>query len=226
MELDSSKLNFIAMGVLSTCLLVFGLHTLGGILYHADKPEKPGMVVEVADDSASASEEKAEEIPPVATLLASADVAKGEKAAKPCLACHTFEKDGNQKQGPNLWNIVDRAIASIAEAKYSKGMQEKSSEKWTYDNLNLFLLKPKDFINKTTMSFPGIKQHDKRADLIAYLRSLSDSPVALPAVETPAPASETPAPASETPAPASETPAPASETPAPKSETPAPAPAD
>ena len=116
----------------------------------------------------------------IAALLAAADPAAGAKAIKKCTACHSLNQGGKNRLGPNLWDIVDRPIASVAGYGYSGALKDKSGETWSYDNLDAFLAKPKDWAPGTKMSFAGLKKPARRADLIAYLRSLSDSPAALP----------------------------------------------
>ena len=122
----------------------------------------------------------AEALSGVAALLAAADPAAGAKAIKKCTACHSLDQGGKNKIGPNLWDIVGRPVASAAGYSYSNALQGKSGETWSYDNLDAFLAKPKDWAPGTKMSFAGLKKPGQRADLIAHLRSLSDNPAALP----------------------------------------------
>lgn len=176
--------NKIIGWVLFTFLLLFGLNQLGDILYHAPKPAKEGMTVEVAANKGAeeASAPAAPKIAPIAPLLAKADVAKGQSAAKACQACHALTKGGPNKVGPDLWSVVDRPIGEHAGFAYSDALKAKAKagDKWTYQNLNHWLYKPKDFAPGTKMGFAGIKNDQKRADVIAYLRTLSDKPVPLP----------------------------------------------
>jgi cytochrome c len=106
---------------------------------------------------------------------------------KKCQACHSIEKGGPNKVGPDLWALVDRPVAEHEGFAYSAGMKEFSkggAEKWTFDNLNHFLISPKNFVKGTAMGFAGIKKDDERANLIAYIRTQADSPVPLPEAGT------------------------------------------
>jgi len=131
-------------------------------------------------EAATAEVAPAEAASGVTALLAAADPAAGGKALRKCTACHSLDKGGKNKIGPNLWDLIDRPIASVAGYAYSSALTGKSGETWTYDNLDAFLAKPKDWAPGTKMSFAGIKKPEQRADLIAHLRGLSDAPAALP----------------------------------------------
>ena len=112
-------------------------------------------------------------------LLASADAGKGKKIAKKCVACHTFDKGGKNKVGPNLYAIMGKDRASVAKFNYS-GAIKKMGGKWGFEDMDQFLTKPKVFMPKTKMAFTGLKKAGDRAAVIMYLRSFADAPMALP----------------------------------------------
>jgi cytochrome c len=112
-------------------------------------------------------------------LLAAADPAAGEKAAKKCAVCHSFEQGGAAKLGPPLWDVLGREIASAPDFRYSNALAEKDGS-WDYDKLHAFLANPKEWAPGTKMAFAGVRKPEELADIIAYLRSLSDSPEPLP----------------------------------------------
>lgn len=103
--------------------------------------------------------------------FADGDAAKGEKVFKKCQACHTVEKDGPNRVGPNLYGIFERGAAAKADYTYSAGMKAKAAEglKWDDDTLFVYLEKPKALVPGTNMTFPGIKKPEDRKNLIAYL---------------------------------------------------------
>jgi cytochrome c len=177
---DSFELNKIAGAVLGTLLATFGLSLLAGSIYAPHRPEKPAFAVAVAEAPATAAPAAAQ-TKPIAELLKTASAEKGQAVAKACAACHDLTNANTNKVGPGLWNVVDRTIASHPGFVYSDAMKAKSSEKWTYDHLNGFLHNPKGYVPGTKMTYAGVTRDDQRADLIAYLRSLSDNPQPLPA---------------------------------------------
>ncbi|RWE67728.1 cytochrome c family protein [Mesorhizobium sp.] len=162
--MDSFEINKLIGGLLGTVFVVFSVGIVSDALFASPAPEKPGFAIE-------ATEEPAEGGPAAPAVF------------KNCQACHTGEKGGPNKVGPDLWDIVDRPIAEHGGFAYSAGMKEFSkggAEKWTYDNLNHFLLSPKKLVKGTAMGFAGLPKDEDRANVIAYLRTLSDSPKPLP----------------------------------------------
>ncbi len=118
-------------------------------------------------------------VDPVSGLLASADVAKGQESAKVCLTCHTFGKGEANKVGPNLWGVVGGPTAHKDDYNYDDAIK-KLATTWTYENLNHYLTSPKTFAPGTKMTFPGFPKVQDRANVIAFLRTQADSPIALP----------------------------------------------
>lgn len=211
--MDSFELNKIVGAVLFTLLVVMSLGIFAGEIYAPAVPEKPGFIIEVAEETTGGGgAAAAPQDPPIATLLASADVAAGENSAKKCAACHNFVEGAGTKVGPDLYNVIDRVIGSAEGFKYSGVMTTAHDEgkKWTYDHLYHFLKSPKADMPGTAMGFAGISKSQERANLIAYLRTLSHSPVPLPEPE--AAASEEAAPAETAPAAGEAPAAPAGET--------------
>jgi cytochrome c len=178
--MDSWTFNKIAGAVLGTALLALGLQNLGDVVFNPEPPskEKPGFLIEVAEATEAGG--TAEAAVPLATLLAAADAKKGAEAAKACAACHTFDNGGANKVGPGLWDLVERPKAAHAGFAYSEGAKAQAGQNWTYDSLDAFLKAPKKYMPGTKMAFGGIGNSKKRADLIAYLATLSDAPKPFP----------------------------------------------
>lgn len=181
--MDSFEFNKIAGAILGTLLLVMGLGIVAETIFHSGEMETPGYVVDVPEDGSATQTAAAPTEEPIAVLLASATADSGESVAKKCAACHSFDEGGANKVGPNLWNIVNATPAARDGFKYSSALQGYGAENvWAYENLNAFLAAPKRYLKGTSMGFVGLKKPDERADMIAYLRSLSNAPVALPVV--------------------------------------------
>ncbi len=180
--MDSFEWNKVFGALLGLAFVVLGINFLSDGIYHSSNPEKPGF--EIAGGEAIASTNPASTGPtvePVALLLATADLAKGEKVGKKCVACHNFAEGAGNKVGPALYGIIDRAIASVDGFRYSGALKAYADGKtWTYAELNGFLFKPKAHVKGTSMGFAGIKKTADRAAMIAYLRTLASSPAPLP----------------------------------------------
>jgi cytochrome c len=185
-SMDSFELNKIMGALLGTCLFVLSGNIVAGAIFSPGKVEKPGYEIAVPETPAGgASAGPAEPDKPIAELLASSDPTKGENAAKKCLACHTFNKGGPNRVGPNLWGVLNRPKASEAGFNYSAAMKSKGGE-WSYEDLNKFLSNPKGFVQGTNMQFAGLTRSSERADVINYLHTLADNPGPLPkAAEAP-----------------------------------------
>ena len=125
-----------------------------------------------------------EQVPPtseksIAVLLLMGDPVKGKKIARKCVACHSFKKAGKNKIGPTLYGIMGRERGTTVGYNYSKALK-KIGGKWGYADMDKFLLKPKNFLPGTKMSFKGIKKATDRAAIIMYIRSLAEIPLTLP----------------------------------------------
>jgi cytochrome c len=138
-----------------------------------------GEVAALSGESAPAPQAPAA-IEPVSALLAKADPQAGVETAKKCLACHDFAKGGPNKVGPNLWNIVGSKPAEVPGYAFSDAMKAREDKPWTYEALNDFLAGPRAYVPGTKMTFAGLPKLEERANVIAYLRTLSDQPLPLP----------------------------------------------
>jgi cytochrome c len=183
---SSLEFNKLAAGVLCGGLLLMGAGKFAGVLVHPEHLETNAYTVEIPEGGATAAAEPAGPAPiePILGLLASADPAAGQKIAKKCAACHDFTKGGPNKVGPNLYGVVMAAKGHHADFAYSDALKTSGeNDHWAYSSLNHFLKKPKDYAPGTKMNFAGVKKASDRADLVAYLRTLADTPAPLPTAE-------------------------------------------
>ncbi len=182
--MDNLKTNKIVAAFLLAGLLAMGGGKIAEILVPHHELAENSYPIEikemVASGDSNSSSNKGPE--PILALLASADVQAGMKLAKKCTACHEFSADGKNKTGPMLWNIVDASMGIKDGFQYSDALTSMGGQ-WDYSSLNAFLYKPKAYIKGTKMNFAGLKKPTDRANMIAYLRSLAETPVALPSQE-------------------------------------------
>jgi cytochrome c len=181
--MDSFQLNKLAGAFLGTVFILMSVGIVSDALFDSPAPEKPGYLIEAAEAAASpeagAGEPAKAEL--IAPLLAAADPAAGEQVFKKCAACHTPAKGGANKVGPNLWSIIGRPVAAHEGFSYSAPLKEfAAGGPWDYEKLSSFIAAPKAYVKGTAMGFAGLKKPDERANLIAYLRTLADSPAPLP----------------------------------------------
>lgn len=179
--MDSFEFNKIAAAVLSALLVMFGATTFIE-LRTSGKQEKPGFTLPVAapaETGGGAAAPKGIDVVAFNALLQKADVGNGQAAFKRCATCHTADKGGKNTTGPNLWGVVGREKAHVEGFNYSNALKSMGST-WTYENLANYLHDPRGYAPGNRMAFAGIKDNAELADLVVYLRSLSDSPVPLP----------------------------------------------
>ena len=182
--MNSFELNKIAGAVLGTLTFVM-LVSFGGELIFAERPAaKAGydLPMPAGTAVAAAAAPAAAAVEPIAVRLASADPAKGENAFKQCATCHTPDKGGPNKVGPNMWNVLGRSKGQVAGFNYSNALKAVAAkgEKWDFETIDKFLGSPKGYIAGTSMSFAGLANPRTRADLISFLNKLNDSPLPLP----------------------------------------------
>ena len=177
--MDSLKFNKIAAAILSSILLIMMFGKIGNFLVKPNTDVSNAYPIEVPEtNTAVAREEKEVVIEPITALLATANLESGLKIAKKCVACHGFDAGGPNKVGPNLYDIVNKDQGK-ADYAYSKVLAALNG-KWTYEELNKFLYKPKLYSKGTKMNYAGLSKTKDRANLIAWLRTKSDNPVPLP----------------------------------------------
>ena len=183
--MDSFEINKIIGAVLGTLLFVMGVGFLAEAIYHPIEDRGPGYnLPEPEAVTADAGAPAAVEVP-LGVLLASANAENGAKAVKKCQSCHNFGAGEPNKTGPGLYDVVDRLVGSHEGFAYSAGMEEHKAkgDLWTFENLNHFITSPKTFTPGTKMTFAGVKSPEERADILAYLQTLSASPKPFPAAE-------------------------------------------
>ncbi len=179
---SSLETNKILAAILTAGIFASGAGVASRIIYHPAPPEEPSYLIEVAATAVESGGDQGEAEVTLASLLPAADVAAGEKVAKKCAACHTFDDGGANKIGPNLWGILGRDIGAVDGFAYSDALTGLGGS-WDFDSLDAFLAKPKDFAPGTKMAYAGMKNAGDRADLILYLRSLAADPLPLPEAE-------------------------------------------
>lgn len=182
-RLDAYLGYIFGLGFALTAFLA--IYVLGALLYKGPAQQQ-GQAYSVATETAPAPAEGPSD------TTGAVDLAAGEKAFKPCAACHKIAKGAGNATGPVLWGVFGRPVAAATDFAYSAEMKALSGQTWDQATLDQFLAKPKDMVKGTKMAFAGIKDAATRANLIAWLATQSDSPVALAGAVAPADGVETP----------------------------------
>ena len=173
-------MNKIIASIILVIILILGINKITDIIFYVEKPEKSAyQVASVSTTSAETiSASSSAGSGDIIALLASANVDDGKKVFKKCAACHSIAKDGGNKIGPALWGVLGRQAGSVSDYKYSKAMAAHGKT-WSFEEMNSFLIKPRDWIKGTKMSFAGLKSKNDRVAVILYMNEKTDSPLPL-----------------------------------------------
>lgn len=164
----NDRFNTVAGWALAGGIAALGLSIVSGMIFHTERPEKMGYVIEGVEAVGEGGGAAA--VTPIATRLAAADVAKGEQVFKQCTACHTINSGGASGIGPNLYASVGKPHGHVPGFAYSDALKGVPGN-WTFDALDAWLASPRKYAPGTKMTFAGIADPQARADVIAYLNS-------------------------------------------------------
>jgi len=173
-------MNKILVSIVFAVILVLGINKVTDIIFHNPAPQTSAYQVNVATVASNETQTSSEssQTEDIMALFASTSAADGEKIFKKCLSCHSIAKEGKNKIGPKLFGVLGRQAGSISDYKYSKAMASHGKI-WSLDEMNSFLIKPKDWIKGTKMSFAGLKKEKDRAAVILYMNENTDTPLPL-----------------------------------------------
>tara|TARA_Y100000741_G_scaffold55045_1_gene37994 strand:- start:380 stop:910 length:531 start_codon:yes stop_codon:yes gene_type:complete len=175
-------MNKIIVSIALAVILVLGINKITDVIFYVEKPEKSAyQVASIATDDSSASTETnsvSSGSGDIMAMFASVSAAEGAKVFKKCAACHSINEGGSNKIGPALWGVLGRSVGSVPDYKYSKAMAAYGKN-WSFEEMNGFLLKPKEWIKGTKMSFAGLKKAEDRAAVILYMNENTNSPLQL-----------------------------------------------
>ena len=170
-------MNKIIVSIVFAVILIIGINKIADSIYYVEKPEKSAyQVASVTTVSTATSTETSSETGNIMALFASTSAAEGAKVFKKCAACHSIAEGGKNKIGPALWGVLGRQAGSLPDYKYSKAMAAYG-KKWSFEEMNGFLIKPKDWIKGTKMSYAGLKSEKERAAVILYMNENTNSPL-------------------------------------------------
>ncbi len=180
--MSSFELNKVAAAILLAGIIAMVCGFIAETAVHPKSPAQKAYVVQGVGEPVASGGAPAQEaaIEPIGPLLAKAKPEEGANIAKQCAACHTFDKGGPARVGPNLYGVIGNNHAHMEGFAYSKVMEGMHDKKWDYEELNKFLANPKAYAPGTKMTFAGLRKPEQRADVIAFLRSKADSPAPLP----------------------------------------------
>tara|TARA_B110001454_G_C12638089_1_gene399990 strand:- start:238 stop:762 length:525 start_codon:yes stop_codon:yes gene_type:complete len=173
-------MNKIIVSIVLAIALVLGINKITDAIYSVEKPEKSAYQVasvnntEINNDIISEDSDSKS----IMAVFASTSASEGSKIFKKCAACHSIAQGGTNKIGPALWGVLKRKAGSLTDYKYSKAMVEHGKQ-WSFEEMNGFLLKPKDWIKGTKMSFAGLKNSKDRAAVILYMNENTNNPLPL-----------------------------------------------
>ena len=172
-------MNKIIVSIVLTVILVVGINKITDAIYYVEKPEKSAyQVATVTTVASTPSAETSSGSGDIMAIFASTSAEEGAKVFKQCSACHSIAEGGKNKIGPALWGVLGRQVGSLPDYKYSKAMAAHG-EKWTFEEMNGFLLKPKDWIKGTKMSYAGLKKEKDRAAVILYMNENTNNSLPL-----------------------------------------------
>ena len=174
-------MNKIAVSIILALILIVGINKISDVVYYVDKPEKSAYQIDAAvTDVVSTAEKDSDSLDSgnIMALFASTSASDGEKVFKKCAACHSISQGGANKIGPALWGVLGRKAGAVSDYKYSKAMLAHGKP-WSFEEMNGFLIKPKDWIKGTKMSFAGLKNEKDRAAVILYMNKNTDNPLPL-----------------------------------------------
>ena len=175
-------MNKIIVSIVLALILVLGINKITDAIFYVEKPKKPSYQIEIDNNTAKTATSETNSLgvndENIMALFASTNAVEGAKIFKKCAACHSIAQGGANKIGPALWGVLGRKAGSVSDYKYSKAMLAHGNA-WSFDEMNNFLIKPKDWIKGTKMSFAGLKNANERAAVILYMNENTDSPIPL-----------------------------------------------